>query len=89
MRAALFLFALPLFIPSALEQAGSQLWPSEALQAAMDPFNQAREQTPCNFTPTNTPLESQFLTALWFPTSCRLTNVRMALQPIQGTRVKP
>jgi hypothetical protein len=44
MRIALFLFALPLFLPSLAQQAGPQLSPSEALQAAMDPFNQARAQ---------------------------------------------
>jgi hypothetical protein len=44
MRVALFCFALPLFLPSPAQQAGSQLSPSEALQAAMDPFNQARGQ---------------------------------------------
>jgi hypothetical protein len=44
MRVALFLFAVPLLLPSPAQQAGSQLSPSEALQSAMDPFNQARAQ---------------------------------------------
>jgi hypothetical protein len=44
MRVALFCFALPLFLPSPAQQAGSQLSPSEALRVAMDPFNQARGQ---------------------------------------------
>src|SRR5580658_6959142 len=44
MRVALFVIALPLFLPSPVQQAGSQLSPSEALQAAMDPFTQARSQ---------------------------------------------
>jgi len=44
MRVALFCFALPLFLPFPAQQAGSQLSPFEALQSAMDPFNQARGQ---------------------------------------------
>jgi hypothetical protein len=44
MRVALFCLALPLFLPSSAQQVGSQLSPSEALQAAMDPYNQARGQ---------------------------------------------